>query len=176
MPRRVPLLVALVGAAAVAALPSAAAAAEAADSVRARFTKYEYRIPMRDGVKLFTVRLRPEGRRVDRRYPILLTRTPYGVAPYGSDNYPDNAGPVGALRQGRLHLRLPGRARAATCPRASSWTCGRTIPAKRGPTDIDEITDTYDTIDWLSSNVPNNNGKVGMWGISYPGFYAAMAR
>ncbi len=110
MPRRVPSLIALAGAAAVAVLPPAAAGAEAADSVRARYTKYEYRIPMRDGVKLFTSVYVPKDAGPDRRYPILLNRTPYGVAPYGSDAYPRQRRPLGGGGEGGVHLRLPGRA------------------------------------------------------------------
>ena len=109
---------------------------------------------MRDGVKLFTAVYVPEGRR-RRPYPILLTRTPYSVGPYGvGQRTGTTLGPSPPFAQRRLHLRLPGRARAAACPRASSSTCGRTSPRKTGRRDIDESTDTYDTIDWLVKNVP----------------------
>ena len=89
-------------------LPSALAA-QGLEYVKANYTKYEYRIPMRDGRRLFTAVYVPKD--TSRMYPILLTRTPYSVQPYGADQYPRRSRPVAALRQGGLHLRLPGRAR-----------------------------------------------------------------
>ena len=112
MPRRSSFLFALAGAAALAALPSAAAAADAADSVRARFTKYDYRIPVRDGVKLFTSVYVPKDARGSKRYPILLNRTPYSVAPYGSDAYPDSVGPSeAAAKEGFIFVYQDVRGR-----------------------------------------------------------------
>ena len=73
---------------------------------------------------------------------------------------------------GGLHLRLPGRPRPLDV-RGRVRQHAAAQPRQEGPKDVDESTDTYDTIDWLLKNVPNHNGKVGLWGISYPGFYAA---
>ena len=173
MPRRVPLLVAFAGAAAVAALPSTAAAADAADSVRSRFTKYEYRIPMRDGVKLFTSVYVPKDAGGSRRYPILLNRTPYSVAPYGSDAYPDSVGPSeAAAKEGFIFVYQDVRGRFMS---EGQFVDVRPFNPAKGPKDVDESSDTWDTIEGLLKRVRFHNGKVGVWGISYPGFYAAMA-
>jgi uncharacterized protein len=173
MPRHVSSLVALVGAAAVAAFPSAAAAAEATDSVRARYTKYEYRIPMRDGVKLFTSVYVPKDAGGSKRYPILLNRTPYSVAPYGSDAYPDSVGPSeAAAKEGFIFAYQDVRGRFMS---EGQFVDVRPYNPAKGPKDVDESSDTWDTIDWLLKRVRFHNGKAGVWGISYPGFYAAMA-
>ena len=139
---------------------------------RAHYTKYDYRIPMRDGVKLFTSVYAPKDK--SQRYPILMQRTPYSVASVRRRQLPDRAGPVGAVHQGGLHLRLPGRARTLSLRGAIHRRAVHKTQLA-GANDTDESTDTYDTIDWLVKNVPNNNGKVGIWGISYPGFYAAFS-
>ena len=134
------------------------------------YTKYEYRIPMRDGVKLFTAVYVPKD--TSQTYPILLTRTPYSVGPTASISTPTTS----ARRRSSARKATSSSTRtsaAAGCPKGRSSTCGRTIRPRRGRKDIDESTDTYDTIDWLLKNVPNHNGKVGQWGISYPGFYTA---
>jgi putative CocE/NonD family hydrolase len=173
MPRRVPSLVALVGAAAVAVLPPAAAGAEATDPVRARYTKYEYRIPMRDGVRLFTSVYVPKDAGKDKRYPILLTRTPYSVAPYGSDAYRDSVGPSdAAAKEGFIFAYQDVRGRFMS---EGQFVDVRPYSPAKGPKDVNESSDTWDTIDWLLKKLPWDNGKVGVWGISYPGFYAAMA-
>ncbi len=153
----------------LAALP-ATAAAQGQEAVKAAYTKYEYRIPMRDGKKLFTAVYVPKD--TSQKYPILLTRTPYSVQPYGADRYKDNLGPSPLFaREGYIFAYQDVRGR---------WMSEGTFvnmrphnPDKKGPQDIDEASDTYDTIDWLVKHVPNNNGKVGQWGISYPGFYTA---
>ena len=77
---------------------------------RANYTKYDYRIPMRDGVKLFTTVYAPKD--AGRTYPILMQRTPYSISPYGIDNYQDRARSLRGIRKRGLHLRLSGRARA----------------------------------------------------------------
>ncbi len=83
--------------------------AQGVDYVKAHYTKYEYRIPMRDGVQLFTSVYVPKD--TNERYPIMLDRTPYSVQPYGVDAYKSDLGPVAALRHRRLHRGLPGRPR-----------------------------------------------------------------
>ncbi len=125
---------------------------------------------MRDGVKLFTAVYVPKDATVT--HPILLQRTPYSVAPYGVDQYRDEPRAVARLRRLRVHRGLPGRPGVLPVRRAVR---GRppADPAKAQPADIDESSDTFDTIDWLVKHIPDNNGRVGTWGISYPGFYAA---
>ena len=169
MSRRVPSLVAL----AAAVLTSPAAGGDAADSVRARYTKYEYRIPMRDGVKLFTSVYVPKDAGPDKRYPILLNRTPYSVAPYGSDGYKDSVGPSdAAAKEGFIVAYQDVRGRFLS---EGQFVDVRPYNPAKGPKDVDESSDTWDTIEWLLKKLPWDNGKVGVWGISYPGFYAAMA-
>jgi uncharacterized protein len=146
------------------------------DFVRANYTKFEYRVPMRDGVKLFTsVYVPKEVFSNGRKYPIMMLRTGYNVAPYGIEQYRDNLGPSEFfarekfifvyqdvrgrfLSEGKYVLIRPRNTAAKTSP---AW----------GSKEIDETTDTWDSIDWLVKNVPGNTGKVGMWGISQPGFY-----
>ncbi|HNB74296.1 MAG TPA: CocE/NonD family hydrolase [Acidobacteriota bacterium] len=138
--------------------------------VKAHYTKYEYQIPMRDGVKLFTSVYVPKD--TSQKYPILMNRTPYTVSPYGAD-YKENIGPsVAMAKEGYIFVYQDVRGKWMS---EGDFMDVRPVnPNKKGPQDIDESSDTYDTIDWLVKNIPNNNGKVGMWGISYPGFYAAL--
>ncbi len=137
---------------------------------RSHYTKYEFRIPMRDGVKLFTIVYVPKD--LSQPYPILMQRTPYSVGPYGIDNYRPLVGPSElAEKEGFIFAYQDVRGRYL-----SEGTFIDVPPHKTaftGPKDTDESTDTYDTVDWLVKNVSNNNGRVGMWGISYPGFFAA---
>lgn len=150
---------------------SAMARAEEPYDVRANYDKHEYRIAMRDGVKLFTSVYTPRDR--TRKYPIMLNRTPYSVAPYGEDKYKDLLGPSQLfMREGYIFVYQDVRGKFMSEGEYVNMRPYR--PRQSGAGDIDESTDTYDTIDWLVRNLPNNNGRVGMWGISYPGFYAAM--
>ena len=138
--------------------------------VRSHYTKAEYLIAMRDGVKLFTAVYAPKD--ASRRYPILLLRTPYSVAPYGADHYRDTLGPGDSFaREGFIFVYQDVRGREHSEGEFADVPPHKT--ALSGPSDTDPSTDTYDTIDWLVHNVPNNNGRVGLWGVSYPGFYAA---
>lgn len=150
-------------------LPGNVSAAAAFD-IPSRYAKYEYRIPMRDGVQLFTAVYAPIDQ--TRKYPILITRTPYGVAPYGMTEFPERLGPSTKFAEdGYIFVYQDVRGRYMS---EGVWT--EMTPEKNvhdGPQDVDESTDAYDTIDWLVKNIPNNNGKVGMIGISYPGFYAS---
>jgi hypothetical protein len=140
------------------------------ECVKENYTKHEYTIPMRDGVRLFTSVYIPKDRSIS--YPILLSRTPYSVAPYGVDRYRENIGPSPLFaKEGYIIVYQDVRGR---------WMSEGEFehvrphhPVKSGPKDIDESTDTYDTIEWLVKNIPGHNGRVGMWGISYPGFYTA---
>ena len=137
---------------------------------REHYTKYEYKIPMRDGVKLFAAVYAPKD--TSQQYPILMQRTPYSVAPYGIDNYRPILGPSEAAeKEGFIFVYEDVRGRYL-----SEGVFVDVRPHTAGAEDRhdpDESTDTFDTIDWLVKNVPNNNGRVGIWGISYPGFFAA---
>ncbi len=138
-------------------------------AVREQFTKYEYRVPMRDGAKLFTAVYVPKDAGPDKPYPIILTRSPYSAAPYGVDKFPDR------LRPGP-HLVKAGYIFAIQDVRGRWMSDGEFVnmrphnPAKAGK-ETDESSDTFDTIDWLLKRVPHHNGKVGQTGVSYPGFY-----
>ena len=110
-------------------------------------------------------------RTTPQTYPILLIRTPVQRRPVRRRPVPGRPRPVAAVRQGRLHLRLPGRARPAGCPRASSSTCGRTTRPRRAEGHRREHATPTTPSTGCSKNVPNHNGKVGQSGISYPGFY-----
>jgi hypothetical protein len=138
--------------------------------VKAGYAKAEHMIPMRDGVKLFTAVYSPKD--TSQKYPILLNRTPYSCAPYGPDAYKDSIGPS-PLFQKEGYIVVYQDVRGAFMSEGAYVNMRPQNDNKRGA-DIDESSDTYDTIEWLVKNVPNNNGRVGMWGISYPGFYAAV--
>ena len=94
------------------------------------------------------------------------------MQPYGVDAYKGRPRSLGALRQRGIHRGLSGRPRALDVGGRVRQHAPHSAAQER-PQDIDESTDTYDTIDWLIKNIPNHNGRVGMWGISYPGFYTA---
>jgi putative CocE/NonD family hydrolase len=135
--------------------------------VRANYTKYDHMVKMRDGVSLFTSVYLPKDR--SKTYPIMLVRTPYSVAPYGADQYRSVIGPSDHfMKDGFIVVYQDVRGRYLS---EGEWVEVRPHNPKKGPKDIDESTDTWDTIDWLVKNLPANNGKVGMWGISYPAFY-----
>jgi len=142
-----------------------------ADYIKANYTKREVQIPMRDGVKLFTSIYEP--RDTSQKYPILLSRTPYTVAPYGPDKFKPLLGPNELFaREGYIFVYQDVRGRWMS--EGEYEDVRPYIPHKTG-TQIDETSDTYDTVDWLVKNIPNNNGRVGAYGISYPGFYTSMA-
>jgi uncharacterized protein len=144
--------------------------AQGLEYVKANYTKYEHRIPMRDGVRLFTTVYVPKD--TTQTYPILMQRTPYSVAPYGIDRYRENLGPSPLFgKAGYIIVNQDVRGRYLS--EGTFLDVRPQIPDKKSTKDIDESSDTYDTIDWLVKNVPRNNGKAGTWGISYPGFYAA---
>ena len=139
------------------------------DEIKALYTKYEFRIPMRDGVKLFTAVYVPKDD--SQQYPILLNRTPYTCRPYGADQYRTMIGPSPLFTKA-LYIVAYQDVRGRWMSEGEHVNMRPHNP-KKGPKDIDESTDTYDTIEWLVKNIPGNNGKVGQWGISYPGFYTA---
>jgi len=145
--------------------------AQAAE-IREKYTKHEFRIAMRDGVKLFTAVYAPKDASSTKTYPFLIERTPYSVGPYGTDNYPKRLGPAASfVRDGFIFVYQDVRGRYQSEGTWIEMTPHKDV--KKGATDADESTDAYDTVEWLLKNVPNNNGKAGIYGISYPGFYAA---
>lgn len=165
------LTITLTIAAAVSFLPvSSAQARPEGYSVKEHYTKYEYRIPMRDGKKLFTSIYVPTDS--SHPYPFLMVRTPYNVGPYGVDQYKTRLGPSEAFdRAGYIFVFQDVRGRYL-----SEGTFVEMHPHIDNPksnADVDESTDTYDTVEWLLKNIPNHNGRVGIWGISYPGFYTS---
>jgi putative CocE/NonD family hydrolase len=138
------------------------------------YVKREYRVPMRDGVHLFTAVYAPRDR--SRSYPILLRRTPYGCHPYGEEQYAalDLVTPS-ALLTAVGYIFVVQDVRGCFMSEGE-WVHMRPFAdGGADPSLIDESTDTYDTIEWLLANVANHNRRVGMWGASYPGFYAAAA-
>jgi len=138
--------------------------------VREHYTKYEYRIPMRDGVHLFTSIYVPKDS--SQSYPFLILRTPYSVAPYGVDSYRKTLGPSPDFEKaGYIFVYQDVRGRFMSEGTFIEMTPH--IDHKKSNKDVDDSSDLYDTIDWLLKNVPNNNGKAGIWGISYPGFYTS---
>jgi putative CocE/NonD family hydrolase len=139
--------------------------------VKAQYTKTEHQLLMRDGAKLFTSIYTPKDK--SRSYPIMLSRTPYSVSPYGLDDYKTSVGPSLLFqKEGYIFVYQDVRGKFM-----SEGDYVNMRPHKKAKTarEVDESSDTYDTIDWLTKNVPNNNGRVGTWGISYPGFYTTMS-
>ena len=139
--------------------------------VRAHYTKYEYRILMRDGKRLFTSVFVPKDAAAGP-YPFLMERTPYSVAPYGEDQYPRRLGPSEEFEKaGYIFVYQDVRGRWMS--EGEYLEMRPHIDVKKSPQDVDDSSDTYDTIEFLLKHVANNNGKAGIWGISYPGFYTS---
>ncbi len=148
-----------------------AAASNSPEALKQKYDKQEVYITMRDGIKLFTSVYTPKNASV--QHPILLNRTPYNIEPGGPDNF-------------NFFMQLYNRYTNAEYIMVFQDVRGKymsegqfedirpVIPVKKGDKDIDESTDTWDTVDWLIKNVKNNNGNVGIFGISYPGFYSTM--
>ncbi|WP_308378393.1 CocE/NonD family hydrolase [Parapedobacter tibetensis] len=140
-----------------------------AEYIKQHYTKIEQYISMRDGVKLFTSIYIPKD--TSQSYPFLINRTPYTVAPYGEDEFKTTLGPDSNFaREGYIFVYQDVRGR---------WMSEGTyqdirphIANKQSDQDTDESSDTYDTIDWLINNIGHNNGRAGIYGISYPGFYS----
>jgi len=134
-----------------------------------RYTKYEYSIPMRDGIRLYTAVYVPKNR--PGKHPILLERTGSGAGPYGPDKYRRHRGSPKFVENGYIFADQDVRGAGHSEGVFVHVRPQLLNPLK--PQDIDESTDAYDTIDYLVKSVPGNNGRVGLWGISYRGFYAA---
>jgi len=132
--------------------------------IRANYTKSEHQIPVRDGVRLYTTVYTPNSG--EGPWPIILLRTPYSCGPYGLDDYKERLGPSADFeREGFIFVFQDVRGKYM------SEGTFRNMTPHGG--EINESTDTHDTIQWLIDNLHDHNARVGMWGISYPGFYAA---
>ncbi|MCV6629849.1 MAG: CocE/NonD family hydrolase [Flavobacteriaceae bacterium] len=140
--------------------------------VQENYTKKEVDIPMRDGKTLHTTIYSPKD--TSKKYPIIMQRTPYSSRPYGEGNFRKRIAPNQyMMKEGYIVVYQDVRGRWMSEGRYDNMRAY--IPNKSDKTVVDESSDTYDTIDWLVKNVANNNGNVGIWGISYPGFYSTYA-
>jgi len=152
----------------------------AQDAIKAQYQKYEYMVPMRDGTKLYTAVYVPKNA-PDGNSPILLERTPYSAGPYGPNSYKGNfrgsmkmreANYIFAYQDVRGRYMSEGTFENVRPQLQNTYQQSGLTPM---PGDIDESTDTYDAIEFLIKNVPKNNKRVGIYGISYPGGYAGLA-
>jgi len=137
--------------------------------VKANYTKFEYRIPARDGKRLFTVAYVPKDE--SKKYPFLMVRTPYGCGPYGEEQAGHAWPNEDFLKAGYIFVCQDVRGRYMSEGQWLEMTPHK--DKKSGNGDVDESSDTYDTIQWLIDHVKGNNGRAGLWGVSYGGFYAA---
>jgi len=136
------------------------------------YTKKEVDIEMRDGITLHTTIYSPKD--TSKKYPIIMQRTPYSSQPYGEGNFRTRIGPNEHLmKEGNIIVYQDVRGRWLS--EGHYVNMRAYIPNKTSDEQVDESSDTYDTIEWLVNNVENNNGNVGIWGISYPGYYATYA-
>ena len=142
--------------------------------VKQNYTKKEYQVEMRDGVKLFTAVYAPKN--TTEKHPFLMVRTPYSCAPYGEDKIQSRIYDTHwkeYLKEGYIFVFQDVRGRWMS---EGEFVDVRPFnPNKKNKTDIDEASDTYDVAEWLVKNIANNNGNIGVFGISYPGFYSTMA-
>ncbi|MFC6645173.1 CocE/NonD family hydrolase [Granulicella cerasi] len=139
--------------------------------VMPEYVRTEVMIPARDGVELHTVILRPKGSETNGpKLPIMMQRTPYGVDGYEAITITGGKPELAASGYIWVFQDIRGRYKSG-----GTFVMMRPVVEHKTKQDIDETTDTYDTVEWLLKNLPNNNGRVGAWGISYPGFLAMMA-
>jgi putative CocE/NonD family hydrolase len=165
--RRLPVGLLFIG---IAAVP---AAAQQPFDVQAHYQKQEVMIPMRDGVRLFTSIMVP--RDTGTTHPIHLLRTPYSCAPYGGSEPPGALRGQQSVQRGRAdYILVCQDVRGRLMSEGQFMDVRPYLPVKHSPADIDETSDTYDTIEWLLRNLRHHNGRVGMSGVSYPGFYSWM--
>ncbi len=133
------------------------------------YVKHQTLIAMRDGIKLYTIIYVPKD--TTQKYPILMERTPYSVSPYGAERYAATLGPNTSLMVEKyifVYQDVRGRYMSEGVNKEMT-----PYIEHKNKNDVDESSDTYDTIDWLLKNIKNNNGRLGLYGISYPGFYAS---
>ncbi len=134
------------------------------------YVKHRVFIAMRDGIKLCTIIYTPKDS--TQNYPILMERTPYSISPYGLDRYAASLGPNASLMVEK-YIFVYQDVRGRYMSEGVNKEMTPYIENKKNINDVDESSDTYDTVDWLLKNIKNNNGRVGLYGISYPGFYAS---
>ncbi len=137
---------------------------------KAHYDKAEYMVAMRDGVKLYTQVYTPKDKTQD--YPIILFRTPYSVRYYGPKHFRSVFFNEAYTREGFIFIYQDVRGKFKSEGEFIVMKPHKIV--KEGPDDVDESSDTYDTIEWLLENIPNHNGRVGQMGISYPGWQTAM--
>jgi uncharacterized protein len=165
------LLLVLFPAAITQAAQGTSASQSVAFDVRAHYTKFEYHVKMRDGVNLFTIVYAPKD--ASKSYPFLLTRTCYSIAPYGPDAYRPMVGPSREFDEsGYIFVYQDVRGRYES---EGIYAKAPVLLDHPTGTQHDESTDTYDTVEWLLKNIPDNNGRVGVYGSSMPGLYTTTA-
>ncbi len=140
--------------------------------VKDNFNKIDTVIKMRDGNKLYTIIYTPKD--AAEKYPFLLERTPYSAGPYGDTNYARRVGPNPTLMKEK-YIFVYQDVRGRYMSEGTNLEVTPYVPTKKSNKDVDESSDTFDTVEWLLKNIKNNNGRVGLYGISYPGFYATAA-
>jgi uncharacterized protein len=154
----------------LASLYLATGCAQTSNYLKENYTKMDTLIPMRDGVKLYTVIYVPKDSS-GTAYPVLMERTPYSADPYGSKNYATSIGPNDALMKEK-YIFVVQDVRGRYMSEGINLEVTPYIPNKKSNKEVDESSDTYDTVEWLLKNIKQNNGRVGVHGVSYPGFYA----
>ena len=145
--------------------------------VSANYAKLETMVPMRDGTKLFTCIYSPKAPMAigSKKHPILMMRTPYSCAPYGKDRFSTRLYTTNWSNYLKgNYIIVMQDVRGKYMSEGEFMDVRPFIENKKGK-EFDEASDSYDAIAWLVKNVPNNNGNVGVFGISYPGFYSTMA-
>jgi putative CocE/NonD family hydrolase len=151
------------------AQPARQQAEDLAKYIQQNYSKREVMIPMRDGVRLFTSIYEPKDK--TQKYPIMLNRTPYTVSPYGADKFKTSLGPDELFpREGYIFVYQDVRGRWMS---EGEFVNVRPDIENKTDKDIDESTDTFDTVEWLLKDIVSDNGRVGIYGISYPGFYTS---
>ena len=157
---------------AMSALASAQSLNKDSVYMREHYEKFEYQVPMRDGIKLFMVVYMPKDK--SKSYPILLNRTCYNASRYAE--YKTNSHPTRYLvEDGYIFVFQDVRGRYMSEGQFNNMTPNIPGNDRKNKKNIDESSDTWDSIDWMIRNLKGNNGRVGMFGISYPGFYTAAA-
>lgn len=136
------------------------------------YTKMVVDIPMRDGIKLKTIIYSPKNE--TEKYPFLVIRSPYGIGPYEPNVFRSLLGSIWSMEtEGYIFVYQDVRGKRMS--EGDFVEVRPFIPIKSTDEDVDESSDAYDTFEWLLKNIPNNNGKIGMWGGSYHAFYSLMA-
>ncbi len=141
------------------------------DYLRENYVKTEHMVPMRDGVRLYTIVYAPKDE--TEEYPVMLFRTPYSIGPYEPDRFRSPLGPTAQFdRDGYIFVFQDVRGKFRS---EGEFEVIKPLARDRpGAPETDESTDNYDTIEWALDHLPSDNGRVGQWGISYPGWQTVM--